>query len=151
MQLFVLDDDPYTAGRYYYDTHVIKILVEAAQMMCTAYPAGVPPYKHTHVNHRCAKWVRECSGNFRWTLSLAYSLAHQYTKRFNKTHKTSNVLAWIDLHKPEIPNGYRTPFVQNIPEELRLEDPVLSYRKYYMTVKRHLAKWTKTEKPDWWK
>lgn len=152
MQLFILDRNPYKAAEAYADVHVRKIIVEAAQMMCTAYPAGVAPYKHTHVNHPCAKWVRACTGNFRWTMYHGFGLALQFEKRYGKRHKTRNVLEWIHDNPPEITDRQLEEFVQAIPQELRLPDPIDAYRQYYMTVKRPILKWEKgVQPPEWWR
>ena len=38
MNLFYLDRDPVIAASYHYDKHKVKMVLEAAQMLCTASP-----------------------------------------------------------------------------------------------------------------
>ena len=37
MNLFYLDRDPVVAASYHYDKHKVKMVLEAAQMLCTAH------------------------------------------------------------------------------------------------------------------
>lgn len=63
MNIFYLDENPNLCAQYHCDRHVIKMILESAQLLCTALNvvAGqqVTPYKSTHVNHPCSIWVRE--------------------------------------------------------------------------------------------
>ena len=38
-----------------------------------------------------------------------------------------------------------------MPDKYKIDDPVQSYRNYYLGEKAHLAKWTKRDVPNWWK
>ena len=37
MNIFYLDKNPYKAARYQYNKHVVKMILESAQMLCTAH------------------------------------------------------------------------------------------------------------------
>jgi hypothetical protein len=37
MNIFYLHPDPYEAAAYHYDKHKVKMILEAAQMLCTAH------------------------------------------------------------------------------------------------------------------
>ena len=37
MNIFLLDKDPKIAAQYHCDKHVVKMILESAQMLCSAY------------------------------------------------------------------------------------------------------------------
>lgn len=145
MNLFVLDADPATCAIYHCDKHVVKMILEVAQLLCTTHHVlGTPdvPYRKTHVNHPCALWVRSGSGNYEWALDLGRSLCVEYTRRYGRRHKTQDVLDWCKLNKPlRLPEKPLEPFVQVMPPEYQGEDAVTAYRRYYIGEKGHIAKW----------
>ena len=65
MNIFMLHQEPQIAAQYHCDKHVVKMILESAQLLCTALnEAGVPmPYRVTHKNHPCSIWVRESRAN----------------------------------------------------------------------------------------
>lgn len=156
MNIFVLDINPVKAARYHCDKHVVKMILESAQLLCTAlHEKGIHEewmYKATHKNHPCAIWVRESRSNFNWLLCLLSALLKEYTLRYGKTHKTTTI--YNQLNKLEIAGSIdystMTPFALCMPDEYKVEgNPVLSYRKYYMEAKRDICKW-KLKIPAWW-
>ena len=46
MNLFYLDRDPVVAASYHYDKHKVKMVLEAAQMLCTAHHALGEQYEY---------------------------------------------------------------------------------------------------------
>jgi len=45
-----------------------------------------------------------------------------------------------------------TPFAQAMPEQYKIKDnAVEAYRNYYLNEKKDICKWTKREKPEWFK
>ena len=70
MNIFYLDEDPFEAARLQYNKHVVKMILESAQMLCTAhhhYESSVDiPYKKAHYNHPSTKWTRENASNYSW-------------------------------------------------------------------------------------
>lgn len=86
MQVFVLDKDPVLAARYHCDKHVVKMIVETCQLLCTAHHlhgSEQPPYRKTHVNHPCAIWARESRANYDWLIQLGFALSDEYTLRYH--------------------------------------------------------------------
>ena len=55
MNLFILHEDPAVSATYHCDKHVIKMILESAQLLCsTLNMLGYDtPYKTTHKNHPC--------------------------------------------------------------------------------------------------
>lgn len=154
MNLFILDLDHYRNSVAHMDSHVVKMPLEAAQLACTAlHEFGVlAPYKPTHRNHPCAVWTRASRSNFIWTCEYGLALCKEYNFRYLKFHKCEAVLRWCLWEYQTIPLGDRTPFAVAIPEPHRIEsaDPVCQYRHYYNLGKRHLAKWTRRQPPEWY-
>src|SRR6185503_1547555 len=101
MNLFILDLDPIKAAQSSVDTHTIKIILEGAQLLCNVFHLQdiSAPYKLAFPNHPLTKWVKESRANFEWTLSYGRALCAEYTVRYHKTHKTTQVFDWIEENK----------------------------------------------------
>lgn len=156
MNIFVLDEDPRTSASYHNNRHVVKMIVESAQLLSTAHHAldgedaiqGI--YKSAHLNHPCTVWARESKQNYEWLLQLARGLVDEYHIRYgNKTHKTEAIIETLKTAPKRIASWGLTPFAQAMPEEYREENAVQAYRKYYILDKPHLAQW-KTQVPYWY-
>jgi hypothetical protein len=148
MNIFVLDLDPVNAARYQCDRHVVKMVLESAQLLCSAHESA--PYKRTHYNHPSAVWTRSSLSNYKWLLSHAYGLAAEYTKRYDKEHKCVEVLNWCRDNDPGIPDLGLTPFAQAMPDQYKNSDPVVAYRIYYIKEKYKIAKWKHNNAPAWY-
>ena len=158
MNIFILDRCPKTAARYQCDKHVVKMILESAQMLssvfCKMKAANSPIYKRTHYNHPCTVWSRESIKNFEWLLKHAFSLSNEYTLRYGKTHKSLYVINWIsnNYKRISLPRKSLTPFAQAMPDKYKGACPVQAYRSYYMGEKAKFARWTKGRlPPHWWK
>ena len=97
MNIFYLHPDPFVAAKYHYNRHVVKMPLEAAQMLCTAhhvlgeeyeYDTSYVPYKKAHVNHPSTIWVRSSLDNYNWTYQYMMALGDEYTNRYGKRHLT---------------------------------------------------------------
>ncbi len=149
MNIFVLDNCPEFAAKYQCDKHVVKMVLETAQLLCSAHETA--PYKRTHYNHPCAIWTRSSMGNYDWLVRHGLALAREYTFRYNKIHKSTEVIEWAMLNKPNILDLGLLPFAQAMPDQYKNPDDVVSaYRNYYMNEKARIATWTKTETPYWY-
>lgn len=127
------------------------MVTEYAQLLSTAVRlTGVDAgYKITHQNHPCAIWTRESQDNWLWLRELATELNYEYMYRYDhsENHKAFNVIQSLPV--PNIESKGITPFRLAMPDDVRDEDPVQAYRKYYNVHKQHLAKWTNRNMPDW--
>ncbi len=155
MNIFALDYSPKLAAQYHCDKHVVKMIVETAQILSTAHHInGVNSqlreiiYKETHKNHPCCIWARESTENYLWLCSLGIELCKEYTLRYGKIHKTQSILEMLVGNIPNFKYVCFTPFALAMPEDCWKEDAVLAYRKYYMVHKRGICTW-KTKKPIW--
>jgi hypothetical protein len=152
MNIFILDLNVKKAAEYHNDKHVVKMILETAQLLCTAHwiNGSEAPYKKTHHNHPSAVWARESMQNYIWLCRLGLALCREFTYRFEKVHKTEQVIKWCLKNVPNLPKTGMTDFALAMPVEYKLEDAVESYRVYYNNDKKHLAKWTKRQKPEWY-
>ncbi len=148
MNIFILDLDPAAAARALCDRHVVKMVLETAQILSTvSWERGIPaPYRATHRAHPCVRWAGAAVENWRWAHTHGLAIADEYERRYGRTHASRRVLE--QLAPPDVPVG-ATPFVLAMPEAYRCADPVASYRAYYRAEKRLIATW-RTAPPGWW-
>ena len=71
MNIFFVHKDPVIAAQSLCDKHVVKMVLETAQILCTAIHNSSngdikPPYRPTHKNHPCVKWAGLSGANFDW-------------------------------------------------------------------------------------
>lgn len=159
MNIFFLSDDPYEAAEMQADKHVVKMILESAQLLSTAHRIldGDPLpdhrdekfYRATHHNHPSAKWCRESVQNYNWLVDHFDGLLKEYTHRYSKKHACTRLL--YDLQSPPLAlkdYDWTTP-PSCMPEEFKVGSFVDNYREYYRKSKSHLHKWTNREPPDW--
>lgn len=178
MNIFFLDRDPKIAAQQHCDKHVVKMILESAQLLCTAHRVldGTPflgpsvsnkrnvaqwklpderewiIYRACHTYHPCNIWVRANIEHYRWLFDLMYFLIYEYKYRYDgKTHKCEGLLE-ILLNAP-----YNIPIVdwqdppQAMPDDVKvLGDSVQAYRNYYKVHKNRFATWKVREQPHWW-
>lgn len=179
MNIFWLANDPETAAAMHCDKHVVKMIVEYAQLLSTAVrlTRGTPmpnarggtqyvlptdivagrasvkrtAYAVTHVNHPCTLWAMASIHNWRLLHSLAMYLCREYTKRYNKTHKTEAVLRYLKANQPKLPAIGITRRPQAMPDECKHPNVVTAYRHYYLACKSDFALWKYSPTPMWYK
>lgn len=177
MNIFAVDKDPYIAAQCLVDRHVIKMILESAQLLSTTHrfldgeeyigqsKTGrkakrwrLPDeredilYSATHINHPSAVWCRQSNNNYNWLFCHFVGLLNEYTYRYDKTHKCANTNFVADLSQVphNIPVGPLTPVTPAMPDEYKVGvDSLASYRNYYKNGKKHLHKYTKREMPEW--
>jgi len=153
MNIFVLHEDPRKAAEMHCDKHVVKMIVETAQLLCGAHHMTSNrediPYRLSHKNHPCAIWTRESIENYRWLVSLGLYLGREYTRRYGKIHKSMLAIKWCGVNEPDLPQIGMTPFRLAMPDTCKVsDDPVENYREYYIKEKASFCTW-KTSTPKW--
>ena len=115
MNIFYLDKQPHISAIYHCDQHVVKMILEYAQLLSTTWrwfaehqpvcPYGTEAelkwtlrpdckkildlcYKSTHVNHPSAVWVRQSRHHYNYLVRMYDALCLEYENRYNKTHQT---------------------------------------------------------------
>lgn len=172
MNIFYLDKNPALAAQYHHDKHVVKMILESAQLLCTAHRVldgeqyiddsssrkikrwKLPDinetilYKATHVNHPSNIWVRESVSNYNWLYDLFKHLCYEYTIRYGKTHMTETKLLTVLEKSPKnIKNIGMTVMPQAMPDVYKHSDSVIAYRNYYIHEKSNQSKYTNRETP----
>lgn len=136
----------------YCDSHVVKICLEAAQILCSVYWMNdvSAPYKLSHKNHPVCVFARTSRANFDWVCRHGLALCKEYTGRYGKQHKSRLVIEWCMKHTHLIKfvKEGPTPFALAMPDKYKTNCPVESYRSYFREEKKHLHKWIRN-KPDW--
>lgn len=163
MNIFVLSENPVEAAQLQCNAHIVKMIVESAQMLSTAHRVldGIlkrapsksgktmskhwtlpddreaTMYKAVHMNHPCTVWTMSSSANYDWHYRHFIALCEEYTYRYNKIHATERLLAAYLRQIPKnIKFGDRTQFplaMKSNPECMFPNDPVKSYRMFYQT------------------
>lgn len=179
MNVFYLDHDPIKSATYHCDKHVVKMIVEYAQIMSTNHRLLDGElyyeisnntgrkikrwslddwkedvlYKACHMNHPSTVWARQSNNNYTWLYCMWWALCKEYTYRYGKVHKTESLREALMSPPKNIPVGYKTqppPAMKKYPECIIPGDSVASYHKYYREAKSYFAKWTKREVPEWY-
>lgn len=158
MNIFILHTDPVVAAQHHCDKHVVKMTLECAQILSTVNAVnGVPaPYKPAYVKHPAVLWAGRNAANYLWTLRHGKALAREFELRYGKKHKSEAVFEHLfRVNGPRIgeflPRGSRTPFALCMPDHLKCDDAVVSYRKFYHEYKSYFAAWEKGRTaPSWW-
>ena len=148
MNIFYLDEDPELAAIYQYNKHVVKMILESAQMLCTAHHVygndwqkENVPYKEAHLNHPSTMWTRLCRANYMWLWMHMWGLGYQYYKRYNgKTHLTITKCAEFLRTPPmNLPGGEFTQPPQAMPDEYKRDCAIHAYWQYYVHDKKRIA------------
>ena len=175
MNIFFLDKDPQLAAEYHHDKHVVKMILETAQLLSTAHRVldgeqyidqstgrkikrwkmdndlmenGL--YKATHINHPSNVWARTSKDNYIWLYRLFANLCMEYTHRYGKVHATNLKLSHLLGNPPKnIKDIGMTSLPQAMPDEYKTEDSVKAYRNYYIGAKKQQSKYTNRDVPTW--
>jgi hypothetical protein len=146
MNIFYLDQSPVVSAQAMTNKHVVKMIVESAQLLSTAHhildgtDAIVGIYKPTHRNHPSAVWTRETFGNYIWLRDHLGALLDEYGNRYNKQpsdHATNQVFKRLFYPPKNIPLLSLTPIKPAITNKIHIVegDGVKSYRNYYVAEK----------------
>jgi len=143
MNIFYLDSDPIKAAQIQYNKHVVKMVLESAQMLCTAhhhyaelldYKPDYIPYKKAHYNHPSTIWCRQNVKQYYWLYNHMIALGEEYTKRYGKEHltitKCKDILEYPPFGIPLTADFTEPP--QAMPDEYKVEgDSLTAYWNYY--------------------
>jgi len=151
MNIFALTTDVVQCAEWHVDRHIVKMPLETAQMLCTNLnKIGIStPYLPVHQKHPCTLWAGINQDNFSWLCELGIALCLEYTARYNKVHKSQEVIEFCHKHIDKFTPGSLTPFAQAMPDIYKDLCPIKAYRNYYTHGKNHLHKWTLRDKPEW--
>lgn len=156
LNIFYLDSNAKIAAQWHVDKHVVKMILESAQLLSAAHRIldnshDDRLYRTTHKNHPSAVWVRQSAQNYKWLYDLFVALCDEYTFRYGKVHLTDTKLRHLLMTPPKnIPDAPFTQPTQAMPNEYKHNDSVVAYRQYYVHAKNKFATWKIPErKPPW--
>jgi hypothetical protein len=158
MNIFVLDTDPEQAAEWHCDRHINKMVIEYAQILSTAawkndFHDPDRMYKPVpHMNPKVHDWAAESSDNFIWLLKLARAVADEYEHRYGREHASyTKVISKMDISDIRCPSEGITERPLCMPDILKTEDdPVRSYRDFYIHGKDWRLSWFNRERPEWY-
>lgn len=159
MNIFYLHSDPALAAEMHCDKHVVKMILEYAQMLSTAHrvldgdshanQCGM--YKTSHKNHPSTIWTRTSERNYYWLWDLFNGCLKEYTNRYGKVHSTERLRKVLATPPFNIaPEAFFTDPPQCMPDQYKSTSTITAYRKYYVNEKSHFAKWKMGNIPDWY-
>ena len=137
MNIFYLSHDPAEAARHFYDKHKVKMILESAQMLCTAHHhygnGDNVPYKKAHYNHPSTIWVRQNTLHYYWLLEHMFALGKEYTSRYGKHHLTIQKCHDALMYAPQgMPTTEFEQPPQCMPDEYKVKgNSVAAYWNYY--------------------
>lgn len=174
MNIFYLHDDPIESARMHCDKHVVKMVIEYAQLLSTSHRIldgtsyqGKTKlgrnikrwrlsdpikenviYKASHIKHPCAMWVRDNAIQYKFMYDMFIALCDEYTHRYNRVHLTDTKLRSVISEIPtEIEKGKWSLPPQCMPDDVKRESVIEAYHKYYAVYKKDFAKWTRRAVP----
>lgn len=163
MNIFYLSSDPRTCAEMHNNKHVVKMIIEYAQLMSTAHRVidgtvrdiigesgrrkkvwsladdrDTILYSATHVNHPSAIWVRENQQNYFWLYSMWCHLLDEYTYRYGKVHACARLKDALKQYPKNIPLGIFFAPTPAMPSELKVlsKNPIPG-RKYDVLASYH--------------
>jgi hypothetical protein len=113
-------------------------------------------YKSVHAAHPCTVWTMQNKKNYDWHYQHFCGLAQEFKYRYGKEHMSYTKLADILYDSPDniSHSGELTPFalaMKQYPECVVENNPVKSYRNFYVADKLKFAKWERGRpSPTWW-
>ena len=157
MNIFFLSLIPSTCAQMHVDKHVIKMILETTQLLCSAHymvkSEFIPCYKLTHKNHPSAIWTRKSKGNYKWLCKLGEELCKEYTYRYGKIHKCQPYIEDLSKNIPDLPDlGFTKPALA-MPEMYKDDTVVDAYQTYYFFGKERMLSWkgkiAGRQTPEW--
>lgn len=176
MNIFYIDKDPHIAASMMVDKHVVKMILESAQLLSTAHRIldgtefieqsktgrnikrwklntsnDQHIYQATHVNHPCSVWVRQSFSHYMWLYRHFVALINEYKFRYNnKLHKCETLIPYLKNAPNNISKvGFTDPPAAMDDKYIISEDVIENYKNYYKMGKKHLHKWSIREAPSW--
>lgn len=176
MNIFYFDPDPKVCAKEHCDKHLVKMIVEYAQLLSSNYrflegelyftfstkgkkvkrylleePLESKLYKATHLNHPSSLWTRESSLHYQWLFKLYCACCAEYTKRYGKSHASETLKPYLENIPPSLGNkGFHEPPCIMGEEYIVKGNTIESYRNYYREAKAYFTTWKiPAEKPEW--
>jgi hypothetical protein len=154
MNIFHLDDDPKKCAQYHFDKHVLKMILESVQILCSVLILKKmdAPYKLSFQHHPCVLWASKSLSNWYWLKNLTKELNKEYQYRWRKNinHRSYETIKLFYPSNDRIKDLGITERPQMMPKKYQvIGDSIKAYRTYYLSEKRDLLKYTRRMIPEW--
>lgn len=167
MNVFFLDYDPQKCAQMHISKHVVKMIIEYAQLMSTAHRVidgeeyteltangrrikrwrldddrEQSLMKASHINHPSAIWCRANIENYNWLYDMWSHLLDEYTYRYGKIHACARLKDALYAAPRRIKVGEFFAPIPAMPDDVKVPgDSLKSYHNYYINNKKHFASW----------
>jgi len=155
MNIFAIDINPVKAAMQLHNKHIVKMILESAQMLSTTQRLygnnNFLLYLIAYPYHPSTIWVRESQQNYIWLFIHLEALLQEYTYRYKKFHKVEFIKEYLRYPPIELKCLGLTRFALAMPDKYKEEDPIQSYRNYYIGEKIQGNFWTNRKyELDYW-
>lgn len=157
MNIFALDVNQSVAVKALHDKHIVAMTKETGQILSTVRqhygdsPIGLP--KPTHTGHPVVVWTKSSRSNYMWLVAYLKAICEEYTYRYYKIHTYYDLLyRFRETGDMTFPKEELEPFALAMPDKYKVEDPIQSYRNFYLGEKIQGKFWTNrtlSEMPEW--
>lgn len=166
MNIFSFDHDIDKNCQAHIDSYVVKLPLEAAQIVSTAYrlrygderASKLNLYKNTHVHHPLVKWAADYLNNLISIMIYGEELSKEYTYRYNKQHKSEQIFKKLWKTQEIIGHDWYVDGLWTLdyaplcmPDYCKVGNRIESYKEYFKKEKYNKirCKWTKRQVPIW--
>lgn len=177
MNIFYLHPDTKECAQQHLDKHVVKMILEYAQLLSTAHrlldgteyegrtvkgtrkatrwllpdDRETNLYMASHMKHPSGIWCRQSQDNYWWLYNLWRDLMREYTHRYGKHHVAEKLIPFLSFAPSKIPTTIADPMPQCMPDQYKVVgDSIQAYHNYYIGDKQRFAVWTNRAIPDWY-
>jgi hypothetical protein len=175
VNIFYLDEDPIKCARAHYDKHVVKMILEYAQILSTTHRVldgqayyelskanrkilryslqdfilESNIYKAAYINHPCNIWCRKNTENYQWLFNLWIAVMEEYTFRYDKHHASERLIPLLkNFPKNLIKDSFINP-PSCVEDYCKVGNTIEDYRNCYRYQKIDLYSYKKRLPPDW--
>jgi Pyrimidine dimer DNA glycosylase len=165
VNFFLLSWDPDECVKAMFDKHIVKMPLETCQLLSTTWWLLEPDVakkwnqknriykKLSNHNHGVCKWVSETEENYRIMIRFGLKMCEEFQFRQGCRHSAHDKMEF--LNRSRSPNGFvqqgLTDLYLAMPDKYKDKDPVVAYRKLYMSEeKNYMAAWKNRGPPNWW-
>ena len=136
MNIFYLGN-PQISAQELCDKHIVKMITESAQMLCTihwckadtkektARLSEIGLFKPAHINHPSTIWARQSWANFMWLYQHGLALCEEYKHRYGKEHGSYQRILYCEKRFGNLVRRHNYPHSGLTPVTIAMDD---SYR-----------------------
>jgi len=181
MNIFVLDLDPKKAARDHCDNHIVKMVLEGAQILGSTHwisngvikkkeilslekpeeiwkkfprmdeSGKVKPYGIGFANHPSSKWSRYCIENWQWLVDLCIEMTYEHERRWGKITTMRKVIEWFASNPPQLLSNGKISAFYQAVPDHIKGDDPVHAYRLYYAGWKEYFAKWKKGEPDWWK